>query len=134
MRDFFLYIEVIAMSKNIFVRVSDETYKSLNQEAKKRGISVYRLVKEILEDYVHGKLKSFTFEEIANISTKVHELDSSIKFLKDLIDETRKNVNNLQKDILLFREITDQIIILEQKINSLEIRIKNIEKTKHRKY
>jgi len=133
-----LYIGVIFMSKGIFVRLSEKTHRYLGKEAKKRGVSVYSLVKGILEEYAEGRLKLITPEEEALLQTRleltpiknrISRLESYInEYLEPYMKETKETIKKIQNETLAYKQIIDHVIVLEQKLKSLEIRIRNLEK------
>lgn len=128
------------MSKGIFLRLQEEAYEHLKREASKKGVSVSSLIKSILSEYAHGKLKLLTSEEEALLKTrvelipvkdKVEKLETYInEYLKPYVDEINETIKKVQDDTLAYKQIVDHVMVLEQKVNSLEIRIKNIEKSK----
>ncbi|MHA1583507.1 MAG: hypothetical protein ACTSYM_13555 [Candidatus Baldrarchaeia archaeon] len=111
------------MSKGIYIRISDEAHKRLSEYAKERGITVYRLVKELLEEYAKGKLKLITPEEEALLKMRL-----KIAPIKERMEKLEKIIKEIQNDILMSKQIIDQVIVLEQRINSLEKRIRNLER------
>ena len=128
------------MSKNIFLRLQGETYKQLKKEADEKGISVPSLIKTILNEYASGRLKFITPEEEALLKTrvelipikdKVEQLEKYInECIKSYIDDISKNIKKIQEDALAFRQIIDHVMVLEQRLNSIEIRVRNLEKSK----
>jgi hypothetical protein len=131
---------VISVSKGIFLRLQGETYEHLKKEAQEKGVTVPSLIKNILSKYADGTLKFITPEEETLLKTtvelipvkdKVEKLETYInEYLKPYIDEINKTIKKVQDDALAYRQIIDHVMVLEQKANSLEIRIRNLEKSK----
>jgi len=128
------------MSKGIFLRLQGETYEHLKKEAQEKGVTVPSLIKNILSKYANGTLKFIAPEEETLLKTsvelipvkdKVEKLETYInEYLKPYIDEINKTIKKIQDDALAYRQIIDHVMVLEQKANSLEIRIRNLEKSK----
>lgn len=130
----------MSKGKGIFLRLQGETYEQLKREASEKGISVSSLIKSILNRYADGRLKFITPEEETLLKTrvelipvkdKVEKLETYInEYMKPYIDEINENIKKIYDDTLAFRQIIDHVMVLEQKLNSIEIRVKNIEKSK----
>jgi BMFP domain-containing protein YqiC len=128
------------MSKGIFLRLQGETYEQLKKEANEKGTSVPSLIKTILNKYADGRLKLITPEEetllktrveLIPIKDKVEKLETYInEYMKPYIDEINENIKKIQDETSAFRQIIDHVMVLEQKLNSIEIRVKNLEKSK----
>ena len=127
------------MSKGVFLRLSDEVYNFFKKEANKKGTRVSSLIKSILSEYAKGRLKIITPEEetllksrmeIIPIKDKVEKLNSLINIIEPRLSEIDRTVRNMQSDMLAFKQIIDHVMILEQRLNSFERRLKNLEKSK----
>jgi len=130
---------VIFLSKGVFLRLSDEVYNFFKKEANKKGTRVSSLIKSILSEYAKGRLKIITPEEetllksrmeIIPIKDKVEKLNSLINIIEPRLSEIDRTVRNMQSDMLAFKQIIDHVMILEQRLNSFERRLKNLEKSK----
>lgn len=128
------------MSKGIFLRLREEVYEQLEREAKNKAVSVPGLIKSILSGYAYGKLRLLSSEEETLLRTrvelipvrdKVEELERYInEHLKPRVDKMDVTVEKILNDYLSYKQIVDHVMVLEQKVNSLEVRVKNIEKSK----
>ncbi|MHA1705217.1 MAG: hypothetical protein ACTSUX_03960 [Promethearchaeota archaeon] len=125
------------MSKGVFLRLSDEVYNFFKKEADKKGTRVSSLIKSILSEYAKGRLKIITPEEeallksqmeIIPIKDKVEKLDSQINIIEPRLSEIDRTVRDMQNSMLAFKQIIDHVMILEQRLNSIERRLKNLEK------
>ena len=130
---------MIFLSKGVFLRLSDEVYNFFKKEANKKGTRVSSLIKSILSEYAKGRLKIITPEEetllksrmeIIPIKDKVEKLNSLINIIEPRLSEIDRTVRNMQSDMLAFKQIIDHVMILEQRLNSFERRLKNLEKSK----
>ncbi|MHA1665126.1 MAG: hypothetical protein ACTSVW_04775 [Candidatus Njordarchaeales archaeon] len=117
-------------SKGVFIRLNLEIYNKLKKEAEKRRISLYRLTKDILEKYAEGKLK--TNEQLEKETSKVVSEISAIMKKFSEIESAVNNFNRIAEIVYnnekRFKELMEQVIVFEQKLNSINKRIKNIEK------
>jgi len=125
------------LSKGVFLRLSDEVYNFFKKEADKKGTRVSSLIKSILSEYAKGRLKIITPEEeallksqmeIIPIKDKVEKLDSQINIIEPRLSEIDRTVRDMQNSMLAFKQIIDHVMILEQRLNSIERRLKNLEK------
>jgi len=130
--------EVISMSKGIFLRLREEIYQHLKKEAQEKGMKVSGLIKDILSKYASGALKLITPQEEALLKTQVEliPIKEKVEKLEIYINEHLKSSNEInttiskiQEDILAFKEIIDHVMVLEQKVSSLETRVKNLERS-----
>lgn len=128
------------MSRGIFFRLQEETYERLKREADEKGVSVPHLIKTILSEYTSGRLRFITPEEEALLKTrmelipikdKVEQLEKYInEYIKPYVDDVGKNVKKVQEDVLAFKQIIDHVMVLEQRLNSIEVRVRNLEKSR----
>ena len=89
--------------------------------AEEKAKELEELLKESLEEkgYKCGPIKD-----------KVEKLDSQINIIEPRLSEIDRTVRNMQSDMLAFKQIIDHVMILEQRLNSFERRLKNLEKSK----
>lgn len=118
------------MSKGIFVRLSEEAYNRLNKEAESRKLTLYKLVKEILEEYSRGRLKVITPQEEAMLRTRAElaPIKEKLKILESDLHELKGSIEEVQREVSTFKQFMDQVLVVEQRLRSLEARIGNLEK------
>ncbi|MHA1609926.1 MAG: hypothetical protein ACTSUJ_08020 [Candidatus Njordarchaeales archaeon] len=118
------------MSKGIFVRLSEEAYDRLNKEAENKKLSLYKLVKEILEEYSKGRLKVITPQEEAMLRTRAElaPIKEKLKILESDLHELKGFIEEVRREVSTFKQFIDQVLVVEQRLRSLEARIGNLEK------
>jgi len=118
------------MTKGIFIRVSEEVYENLLRQARKEGVSLYGFLKQIIEGYGKGKLKIVRTDEEETLETKL-ELDAlkkKIDFIESDFSRLKEIIERYKENYSTLNEFIDQLVVLEQKLRSVEIRLQNIEK------
>ncbi|HEA71205.1 hypothetical protein LCGC14_0492060 [marine sediment metagenome] len=107
--------------ERICILASEDIKSKWQDFAAKNNISTLsKLIRESVEFYMTFKSKKFDFENISNITHYLKEPLTSIKGFSEILIEDHKH--ELNWDILLkIRNIFDESIILEERIESLSI-------------
>ncbi len=118
------------MTKGIFVRISEEAYQKLKEEAAKQNKSVYRVIREILEEYSRGRLRMITPEEevALRMMVKISPLKEKVKHLEEDVQNIKNTFEDMRRRLYSLMQLVEEVLVMQQKIKSLEKRVHNLER------
>ncbi len=118
------------MSKGVFVRLSDDAYEALKRKAEEKNLSVYKLVKRLIEDYSLGKIKILSIRDAVLLekNIEINQLKRDIQSMKDEFTRTKNKIDEWNERISLIDFLVEQVITIDQRLSALEKRLTNLEK------